>query len=185
MSGLRGARLTTILIAASSELVIIDDKVAEIASRFVVHPEDAKEAGGILIGCYRGPHLEITECTTPMAGDVRSRFMFYRRDKGHHRRANEAWRQSGHALTFVGEWHTHPEDHPTPSFVDKATWHSVMRKHDDPMLFLIVGRKSVWCGIGRDRSLARLNVAEGPLHMPFGVPSPIAAIEFPPTASRI
>jgi hypothetical protein len=46
-------------------------------------PEADREAGGVLLGRYRGPHIEIMSCTTPLPEDLRTRFGLVRQDKGH------------------------------------------------------------------------------------------------------
>lgn len=137
-----------ILSFAHATLVVVERHVIDILSRHV-QTGRAFEAGGILIGSYRGPHVEVSECTVPMPGDQRLRHMFDRKDPGHERAARDAWRRSHHTQTYVGEWHTHPEDHPSPSWLDRRTWSNVMRNHrDGPVLFLIVGRQEFWIGLG-------------------------------------
>jgi integrative and conjugative element protein (TIGR02256 family) len=50
---------------------------------------------------------------------------------------------------YVGEWHTHPEDVPAPSTIDLQEWSIVMKRNPGkPMIFLIVGRKEEWFGVG-------------------------------------
>jgi integrative and conjugative element protein (TIGR02256 family) len=117
---------------------------------------DFTEAGGILIGSYRGNHIEIVDCTFPKPQDVRRRTLFDRKDKGHHLAAMAAWRRSGKTETFVGEWHTHPEDHPHYSALDRRTWDNLMRRIPEPLVFCIAGWRSTWWGIGYGRLLVPL-----------------------------
>lgn len=140
-----GLRKQTVIIEAASRLVILSEGVL---ATLAAHAGSDKESGGIFIGCYRGPHLEIVSCTTPLAGDIRRTNQFDRRDPGHQAFALRAWSASGRTETFVGEWHTHPEDDPSPSQQDLTTWRSILRVNPGPLLFLIVGRHSLWCGIG-------------------------------------
>ena len=133
---------------ARDTLVVIEKSVINTLSRHAQIRRDAAEAGGILIGSYRGPHVEVSECTVPMPGDPRLRHMFDRKDPGHNRAASAAWRRSQYTQTYVGEWHTHPEDHPSPSWLDRRTWSNVMWNYcDGPVLFLIVGRRGFWIGL--------------------------------------
>jgi integrative and conjugative element protein (TIGR02256 family) len=104
-----------------ARLVTLTDEVTQQIQRFTEPPEAEIEAGGILLGSYRGPHVEVFQCTAPMRKDTRTRFGFVRRDPGHQRAADAAWRASGRTVHFVGEWHTHPEDHPRPSNIDRKT----------------------------------------------------------------
>lgn len=137
-------------------MILADEVVAEIR-RFTGPDESRLEAGGILLGCYRGPHVEVLQCTTPMRKDSRTRFGFVRRDPGHQRAADGAWRSSGGTINFVGEWHTHPEDHPRPSNIDRNTWAKLMRKRrHDALIFLIAGRVGFYCDLGLDARLMNM-----------------------------
>ncbi len=126
---------------------------------YVADPEIQKEAGGIFIGSYRGPHIEINTCTTPMPRDVRRPTLFDRSDPGHQATALNAWKMSGGTETYVGEWHTHPVDDPIPSNLDLQTWRAVMKIFADPLIFLIAGRRSIWCCQGKCGELATLTVS--------------------------
>lgn len=137
-------------------LVTISRKVEEAIARFIGNGEIRLEAGGILIGCYRGPHVEICDCTTPLPLDIRRAHLFDRRDPGHQAAAHDAWEQSGGTDTFVGEWHTHPVADPMPSAVDLGTWRSIMQRTPAALVFLIAGQRSIWCGFGSANSIRRI-----------------------------
>src|SRR5258708_3147221 len=85
------------------------------------------EAGGILLGHYRGPDIEVVGRTTPGPGDERSLFAFVRQDPAHQMAATEAWEKSGRIQTFVGEWHTHPTGNIHPSSTDLTNWVHLQR----------------------------------------------------------
>jgi integrative and conjugative element protein (TIGR02256 family) len=129
-------------------LALVPDTVVNVIRRYAVGSAAAREAGGILIGCYRGAHMEVTECTTPFPADTRRRFLFDRKDPGHQRAAMAAWHRSRRTETFVGEWHTHPEHDPSPSGTDLATWRSILERTALPVLFLIGGSQTTWEGVG-------------------------------------
>jgi integrative and conjugative element protein (TIGR02256 family) len=80
------------------------------------------ETGGILIGQYRGPHLEVTEVTSPGPADIGTLSSFVKQDPVHARRARKIWKASGQTQTNVGEWHTHPAGGAQPSHVDHQAW---------------------------------------------------------------
>jgi integrative and conjugative element protein (TIGR02256 family) len=138
-------------------LVTLADAVVQEITRFATSPESSREAGGILLGHYRGPHVEILRCTNPMPSDRRTRFGFVRQDKGHQKIATKEWLESGGAVNFVGEWHTHPERHPTPSWIDLRSWRrQITRPGRDPLVFIIVGSAAVYCEIGVEGKLAAM-----------------------------
>jgi integrative and conjugative element protein (TIGR02256 family) len=85
--------------------LVTADEVAQTISSFSGRPENSREAGGILVGSYRGPHIQVASCSGPMARDRRTATLFDRCDPGHHEFAFKHWRDSAQTRTFVGEWH--------------------------------------------------------------------------------
>jgi integrative and conjugative element protein (TIGR02256 family) len=145
------------ILRAGLRLVQISDEVVRTIEYYSRAEENDREAGGILIGSYRGAHMQIVECTTPPPRDRRSRVLFDRRDEGHQRMALERWRASSKTLTFVGEWHTHPESHPSPSSIDRQTWRRVAKKNKaGNTFFLIRGYDSWWAGLGNPNHVAQM-----------------------------
>jgi len=145
----------------SGAFVIVPQVIVDTAFRYARPPLNNSEAGGILIGQYRGAHVELVDCTTPMPTDIRSRFGFDRSDPGHAIRALEAWSRSGQVQTFVGEWHTHPVQQPSPSPVDLRTWANIRKRtQDDPVVFMIFGTSGMWCGLGCRDGLTPLEAVE-------------------------
>ena len=114
-------------------------------SKYIQLDATAPESGGIILGYVRGEHLEITEVTEPASGDERRRFFFLRRPRGHQEIAQKRWAESQGLIRYLGEWHTHPEDFPSPSCLDRMEWKSSAKKRKDsrPQLGIIVGRKAL------------------------------------------
>ena len=109
------------------------------------------EAGGVLLGRM------ITGCddvvvdfvTTPSASDSATRFHFRRARELTQEIIVRLWRTSSGTCNYLGEWHTHPENEPTPSSVDVQGWSELVRSasyEQDLLLFVIVGTKglAVW-----------------------------------------
>jgi integrative and conjugative element protein (TIGR02256 family) len=109
------------------------------------------EAGGVLLGrlIIGGEDVIIDEITVPAPGDRRSRFFFFRQREAAQRRVQAAWQETQGTRIYMGEWHTHPEDDPTPSSHDLKNWRRIIklaRYEQDSLFFVIVGRKQtrVW-----------------------------------------
>lgn len=104
------------------------------------------ESGGILLGTVHGPHLELVHASPPFPTDRRTRYSFDRSPEGHTELADRLWRESGGVVRYIGEWHTHPEDYPSPSGIDLREWKASAAKRADgrPALGLIVGIKGVY-----------------------------------------
>ena len=67
--------------------------------------------------------------------------------------------ESNHKRIYIGEWHTHPEDTPTPSGIDINSIATLAQQGHDNLvgLFLIIiGRKSIYYGIHDGISLHRI-----------------------------
>lgn len=113
--------------------VAVRDKLNAIAARCAGQPE----AGGILLGAYRGRDVEVTAMTEPGSEDQRSLTAFVRADPSHQAAAEEAWANSGRTVTFVGEWHTHPWGGVVPSAVDRKTWRAQAQANERPMVYAL------------------------------------------------
>lgn len=98
------------------------------------------ESGGIIIGKRRSSNIEVVAITTPQLKDRRSRCRFDRKEFGHDTILGQYWRQSNGEDNYLGEWHTHPEDFPTPSLTDLSTWRAMSSEHGIPLLAVIIGR---------------------------------------------
>lgn len=133
---------------------------------------DADEDGGIFLGSYRGPHLEVTDLTRSGPTDERRRYSFVRQDLAHQESATKAWRKSNETVTFIGEWHTHPSGGPDPSTTDLDSWSGLARNAGNPMVFAVVapGRWTLYLirsGFFRMPSRPLVRVQEGELGVVF------------------
>lgn len=139
----------------SGRLVVVSALVIELVARYKQLKAGDPESGGILIGLRRGEHFEITAATMPQVDDKRARFRFERVERGHTEALKKLWTVSMGAENYLGEWHTHPEDHPSPSSIDVSEWKRAVKLHNQPLVMLIVGRKSTYvaivCHLGETR----------------------------------
>lgn len=105
------------------------------------------EACGILIGTHSVDEskITITLATEPDCNDKRSRFAFKIKSNKHNKTLQNRFTKSGNREVYLGTWHTHPEDHPTPSKRDTDDWlkqYYINRNLFESMLFTIVGIKT-------------------------------------------
>lgn len=131
--------------AENGWVLLLQASVLEVFRKHAQLDASAPESGGLLLGHVRDPHLEILEATEPTFWDRRLKYFFERSWRGHRTVAERRWRESEGLIRYVGEWHTHPEDYPVPSYVDRTEWLELARKRKDkrPVLALIVGRKAL------------------------------------------
>ncbi|WP_367652101.1 Mov34/MPN/PAD-1 family protein [Pseudomonas aeruginosa] len=142
---------------SSKRLVLVNEKVlALILSYRQSNPDDC-EAGGILMGKRRGEHFEITFATAPQAKDTRSRCRFTRHPDGHQEIAEERFRETNGEENYLGEWHTHPENHPMPSTIDTRDWKRLSKIHRVPLLVIIGGIQTYYFGLLAGSRIHALN----------------------------
>ncbi|WP_337165322.1 Mov34/MPN/PAD-1 family protein [Vibrio fluvialis] len=125
-------------------VVVMNNVVKSLFSHRQLH-RFSKESAGVLIGERRGSHIVICDLSEPGPGDVRSRFRVNRKGPHHQDKVDAEFVQSGGTRQYIGEWHSHPEDSPSPSSIDKYSWKRSIDS-SSPMLVLIVGRKTIWMG---------------------------------------
>lgn len=103
------------------------------------------ESGGILLGTVHEHGMLITHATAPSRLDRRLPTFFSREAHGHRAVAMRLWRASGGTTRYLGDWHTHPQDVPSPSSIDLKEWRklAVARNDERPALSVIVGRKAM------------------------------------------
>jgi integrative and conjugative element protein (TIGR02256 family) len=127
-------------------LLHFSESTMETFCRHVQASDADYEAGGLLLGSVHGSHMLIEQATIPTARDKRFRYLFERMPFGHQAIALSRWMASHGTVRYLGEWHTHPENHPHPSGLDRSEWGQLAAKRRDkrPMLAVIVGRKSLY-----------------------------------------
>lgn len=106
------------------------------------------ESGGVLLGRYMldDNDVIIDKITVPQSNDRSTRFSFHKQQKEHQRIIDAVWSESLGTCNYLGEWHTHPEDDPSPSKIDIKTWLRQFVEtvfEGDKLFFIIVGRKAL------------------------------------------
>lgn len=125
--------------------------------KYVQDERDKAEAGGVLLGRHiiDTSDIVVDRVTVPMPGDSGSRFRFFRARRRHQAAIDQAWRESEGTSTYLGEWHTHPEECPTPSLINQFDWRRKLwnDQFSEPIFFVIVGimETCVWEGYRRGR----------------------------------
>lgn len=106
------------------------------------------ESGGVLLGRYmlNNNDVIVDEITIPQSNDRRTRFSFYKQQEEHQNIINAIWSKSSGTCNYLGEWHSHPEDYPSPSRTDRKTWLKQFKEtmfEGDALFFIIIGRKAL------------------------------------------
>ncbi|WP_276328192.1 Mov34/MPN/PAD-1 family protein [Evansella clarkii] len=152
------------ILGPTSKLKIND----EVIERFRVYRQlesTATEAGGVLMGRFieDSDDIIIDLITEPTEKDIRKRCFFKKHLETHQDLVDEIWEESDGTFNYLGEWHTHPEKHPSPSFHDRREWKKVLRKtqcESSLLFFFIIGTESIgaWVGNRRNVKINKLEV---------------------------
>lgn len=134
-----------VLISKSGVKILIEAGALTPTLKYRQLKATSREAGGIVIGEYRGNDLRILSVTKPGELDRRSRYGFSRKSPHHQEAAHKAWLKSDSFQTHIGDWHTHPQDYPLPSSLDYSEWRTKLPQR--PMFLIILGRLANWYGI--------------------------------------
>lgn len=121
-----------------------------------------KEAGGILLGKIFDVSrtVLIEKVTTPHPKDRRGWNFFVRSRSVAQNAIDNAWADSGGEQIYLGEWHSHPEPHPTPSHRDRCMIRNLFKQSKmeiDFLLTIIVGWESVWVGSQTSSGLTEIS----------------------------
>lgn len=120
----------------------------------------SNEAGGILLGrVYPDGSVIIDMATTPNSRDKAGPYFFDRSRRSAQKVVDRVWEESSGERNYLGEWHSHPVPHPSPSGRDRQMIRNMFRqsKLELTVLFLVViGRAENWVGAEDGRSLKKL-----------------------------
>lgn len=98
-----------------SQELLVEQPVLEHVSRHRQLTVWSTEAGGQLFGTIDKDKVCVVEATGPYAGDDRSRYRYRSNPVTAQRAIDE---RSKRGLLYLGEWHTHAEEHPGASSLD-------------------------------------------------------------------
>lgn len=129
--------------------IFIGQNVLDVIASFRQLKKEQNESGGILLGQVKENNIYILRNSIPTPFDSATRTSFVRNKKIAQIIIDYEFANSQNKTVYLGEWHTHPEDYPTPSFVDKEMISDQFKfnKLNEPwVLLLIQGRKGFYIG---------------------------------------
>lgn len=122
------------------------------------------ESGGILVGILKPTYnsILITDITEPYDTDRQSKNKFCRMEAGHQEAMDLLWEQSNHKKTYMGEWHTHNQNTPSPSNIDINNWKRISceRGNSDRYIFIIVGKLEIGVWMAENNVVLKLELKE-------------------------
>lgn len=145
---------------SSSQTVFVCSTVLEHITGHTQKSKVCNESGGQLFGKEENGIIYVFRATGPYKTDKRSRFSFRPNRTREQREINRFYSRGLH---FLGDWHTHPEQNPTPSTIDlkniQDCYSKSSHKHGG-FLLLIIGTNpkanTIWLSIHNSKRYKRL-----------------------------
>lgn len=149
--------------------VVFTSEVVSLFEKYKQIEKKQHESGGILLGKVYNDLIIIDQISEPSNEDKSGRYYFYRDVKKAQKITEKVWKESNGERIYLGEWHTHPEDIPTPSRDDKKLIENMLkysRMEIDFLFMVIIGRVSPYIaalskGMKHMNVLERVNVESG------------------------
>lgn len=125
-------------------VVIFSKFAAKTILKYIQNDNIKPESGGLLLGYRHGNNFEITKVTVPQSKDIQRKTYFERNDENHISIFSKLNKHSNNKITFLGEWHTHPESNPIPSSLDINEWQRTKENNIDSLVFCILGTENIY-----------------------------------------
>ena len=108
------------------------------------------ETGGILLGkILANGNIIICNCSRPCISGKAYAVGFERSSKLANQIIRQFFNESNGTIVYVGEWHTHPENVPSPSATDLKSIKNIYNTtnlNSDIIVYIIIGPKSEYYG---------------------------------------
>ncbi|RED89167.1 Mov34/MPN/PAD-1 family protein [Cohnella phaseoli] len=157
----------SVFILPTNQRLKVNEEVIELLFSLAQDSLDALESGGILVGRILESSADyvIDDASVPMAKDVQKRNSFVRDSEGHQEYFDQHWAHQEGRCFYLGEWHTHPEKVPKPSFIDQRGWRNLLNakiQEQTTLFFIIVGiqRLVIWQGVNRNGRIRIFRVGD-------------------------
>lgn len=137
----------------------ISADVLNIFNEYIQDTKTKNESGGILLGQIKDNAIYLIKASIPNVMDIASRYSFERNKIIAQVIVDYEFVNSNKKTIYIGEWHTHPEDFPTPSGQDKKMIAGQLKlnKNIEPNLFIIIqGIKGLYVGIHDGKKLTQM-----------------------------
>ena len=132
-------RMISYNIDESGKVILLEDTVLDHFHRNQQKTVKHLEAGGQIFACFEKSTIRVKKVTGPRVSDCRTRTSFVPNRYAERREIKKLFKSSLH---YIGDWHTHPEPVPAPSYTDVKNFREIFRKSKHELsgfLMIIVG----------------------------------------------
>lgn len=102
----------------SKYTISLSDNALNILNQYRQVGRNSFESGGIILGQVENGKVYVTKLSIPNQLDKANKTYFERHQLPAQLIINHEFHNSDGKTIYLGEWHTHPELHPTPSHMD-------------------------------------------------------------------
>jgi len=130
--------------------ITLSAEVLKILDTYTQRRLSDPESGGVILGNVTTEYIQVQRLSVPTELDKCSRTRFERHRLSAQIIINYEHANSYGQVTYLGEWHTHPEDHPSPSGTDVKMIREQFthnKIHTKFLILLIQGHKSLFVGL--------------------------------------
>lgn len=138
----------------------VDKSVLKTFHKYQQNTFNDYESGGILLGFVFDKTVVINKATIPGKEDKRGLFFFHRDKKRAQSFVDEAFNETQGTQIYIGDWHTHSEKNPRPSFKDELEIKRAFYKSSLNLNFIIciiIGNndliENIWVGYYDNKQL--------------------------------
>lgn len=118
--------------------IIFSENVLNVFKFYIQDDKTKHESGGILLGQVAGNNVYVLKASIPNNFDKSSRYSFERNKDIAQITVNYEFANTNGKTIYLGEWHTHPEDIPTPSGQDRKMIKEQMKLGKPNLSFLLL-----------------------------------------------
>ena len=128
--------------------LLVPESVIEKVRKYKEEVGFRNESGGIILGSQSETGLDfvVKDMTLPSPTDDFGPYHYMRDKHAANKLIAKAWEESGGTVNYLGEWHTHNERRPHPSYVDRSLMHQVSENESclfDRAFMMILGFEGV------------------------------------------
>lgn len=146
-------------IPESKQFVSITSQVIRVLNKYIQKGEQP-ENGGLLFAEFILPEIRIIDVSHPTKKDIKRKYEFIPDQKY---QQIEIYKKFCAGLHFVGEWHTHPQRYPLPSYIDINSMRDSYIKSNKELnyfLMIIIGNSkdfgNAWVSIHNGETYLKL-----------------------------
>lgn len=141
--------MKNIIFNASRLQIILTDDIKEILFSYRQKKEQDFETGGVLMGqLYPKSNKIVVSHALICKHEFSSRYKLNLNIKCLQSKINKIWEDSCGTVTYIGDWHTHPEKNPQPSLLDYKTFvinYYQSQFNQNILLYMVLGsHQNIW-----------------------------------------